>query len=338
MMRRIMILAGLFLGLAGAAWFFGQGVLNKPMALPDGGLTVDVPAGMSLRALGERLAAEDVLQYPTVLVAYARLMGQASAIKAGEYEIAAGTTPRGLLQQLVEGRVRLHSLTIVEGWTTRDLVRALRKSSYIRFTESDADDKTLVRAVELPGPSPEGWFFPDTYRFPKGTTDRELLRMAHERMQVVLDQAWAGRAAGLPLRSPYEALILASIVEKETALDRERPRVAGVLARRLKAGMKLQTDPTVIYGLGEDFTGDLTRRQLSRDSPYNTYTRTGLPPTPISLPGEASILAAVHPDDSDALYFVASPERDGSHVFSATLREHNAAVKKYLESLRDNGK
>lgn len=338
MMRRILVLAGLLLGLTASAWFFGQSVLNQAMKLPDDGLTVDVPAGMSLRALADRLASGDVLQYPTVLVAYARLLGQASAIKAGEYEIAAGSTPRGLLQQLVEGRVKLHSLTIVEGWTTQDLVRALRNSNYIRLTLADVDDDGLARAAELSGTRAEGWFFPDTYRFPKGTTDLALLRMAHERMQVVLDQAWAGRAAGLPLRSPYEALILASIVEKETALDRERPQVAGVFIRRLKAGMKLQTDPTVIYGLGEDFTGDLTRRHLGRDTPYNTYTRAGLPPTPISLPGEASILAAVHPDASDSLYFVASPGRDGSHVFSATLREHNAAVRKYLESLRESAK
>jgi len=338
MMRRVLVVACLLLGLIAGTWLFGQSVLNQAMKLPDGGLTVDVPAGMSLRALGDRLASDGILRYPTVLVAYARLLGHANSIKAGEYEIAAGTTPRGLLRQLVEGRVKLHSLTIVEGWTTRDLVRALRKSSYIRLTLVDVDDDALARAAELPGARPEGWFFPDTYRFPKGTTDLALLRMAHERMQVILDQAWAGRAAGLPLRSPYEALILASIVEKETALDRERPQVAGVLIRRLKAGMKLQTDPTVIYGLGEDFTGDLTRRQLGRDTPYNTYTRAGLPPTPISLPGEASILAAVHPDTSDSLYFVASPKRDGSHVFSATLREHNAAVRRYLESLRESAK
>lgn len=338
MLKRLMVLVAVLLVAAFGTWLFVQDFLNKPMTLPDTGFTLDVPVGMTLPALGARLAAAGVLDYPAALTAYARLVGQANAIKAGEYDIAAGTTPRGLLQQLVEGRVKLHALTIIEGWTTRDLARALRKNTAIRQTTADTGGDGLARAVELPGTQPEGWFFPDTYRFARGTTDREILRMAHSRMQVVLDQAWAARAPGLPLRSPYEALILASIVEKETGLDRERAQVAGVLIRRLRTGMKLQTDPTVIYGLGEEFTGDLTRRQLIRDTPYNTYTRAGLPPTPISLPGEASILAALHPDDSGALYFVASPAHDGSHVFSATLREHNVAVRKYLDSLRESAK
>jgi UPF0755 protein len=196
----------------------------------------------------------------------------------------------------------------------------------------------IAQALDLSGDHAEGWFFPDTYRFPRNTTDRELLVMAHTRMQVVLERAWAGRQKNLPLRTPYEALILASIVEKETSLDRERPRVAGVFARRLETGMRLQTDPTVIYGLGEDYDGNITRRHLARDTPYNTYTRTGLPPTPIAMPGESSLLAAVHPDDSDDLYFVATGEADGSHAFSATLREHNAAVKKYLATTRERAK
>lgn len=334
MTRRILLLLIALLVMTGGAFIFGERILNDPMKLPLEGFVLDVPSGMSLQALAEKLGREGMLRYPAILVAYGRLSGEASQIKAGEYEIPSGTTPRGLLQQLVEGRVKLHSLTIVEGWTVRDLMAAIRKSPAIRQTLPQDDAKAIARAVELDSSLAEGWFFPDTYRFPRNTTDLEILTMAHARMQIVLGKAWAGRKVELPLRNPYDALILASIVEKETALDRERPRVAGVFMRRLRAGMKLQTDPTVIYGLGGEFDGDLTRRQLARDTPYNTYTRVGLPPSPISLPGESSLLAAVHPDDSDTLYFVASGEPDGSHVFSATLREHNAAVKRYLEATR----
>jgi UPF0755 protein len=332
--RGILYALGLLVIGALAAILFADRILNEPMKLPEEPYVLDVPSGSSLKALADDLARRGLLSYPEILVLYGRLSGQASQVKAGEYEVAGGTTPRGLLQQLVEGRVKLHSLTIVEGWTVRDLRAAIRKNPMIRQTLPVDDPVALSRAVELDTRLPEGWFFPDTYRFPKSTTDVELLAQAHARMQIVLARAWAGRQAELPLRTPYEALILASIVEKETALDRERAQVAGVFVRRLAGGMKLQTDPTVIYGLGLDFDGDLTRRQLARDTPYNTYTRTGLPPSPIALPGESSILAAVHPDDSQSLYFVASGEPDGSNVFSATLREHNAAVRKYLEAMR----
>lgn len=333
MLKGLLAAIGLVLAAAGA-WLLFQGILDRPLALPEEGLTIEVPAGTTLAALGRQLADRGVLGYPRALRAYARLKGQASAIKAGEYELAPGTTPRKLLEQLVVGRAKLHSLTIIEGWTTHDLLLALRGADAIVRQTLGGDAAELAAALGLPEAAAEGWFFPDTYRFPRGTSDREVLRMAHLRMQEVLARSWAGRAPGLALRSPYEALILASIVEKETGLDSERPRVAGVFLRRLQLGMKLQTDPTVIYGLGPGFKGRLGRRDLDRDTPYNTYTRTGLPPTPISLPGEASIHAALHPDDSDALYFVASPAADGSHVFSASLPEHNAAVNKYLEALR----
>jgi UPF0755 protein len=338
-MTRRLLLAALALALvAGAAALAAREVLNMPLRTPADGLALDVPAGTSVAALGARLDAEGVYPYPQVFAAYARITGQAGAIKAGEYEVSAGSTIRDLLRQLVEGRVRLHSLTIVEGWTLGDLQRAMRRNKAIRTTLPKDDPGAVVRALEIGTPSPEGWFFPDTYRFPRGTTDVELLGMAHARMKILLEQAWQGRSQGLPLASAYEALVLASIIEKETALDRERPQIAGVFIRRLASGMKLQTDPTVIYGLGEEFDGDLTRRQLLKDTPYNTYTRTGLPPSPIALPGEGALLAAVHPDDSDALYFVASGEPDGSHVFSANLRAHNAAVKKYLDTVREAAK
>lgn len=332
-LKRFLIAIILLLAAAGT-WLLFQSILDRPMALPDEGLVIDVPVGTTLAALGERLAAEGVLGSPRALRLHARMQGQAHAIKAGEYELAPGTTPRKLLQQLVEGRARLHSLTIIEGWTTHDLLLALRQAEPLVRQTLDGGLDGLAALLDFPGAGVEGWFFPDTYRFPRGTSDRDILRMAHLRMQQVLARAWEERAPGLALQSPYEALILASIIEKETGLDRERAQVAGVFLRRLQTGMRLQTDPTVIYGLGPDFKGRLRRRDLDQDTPYNTYTRMGLPPTPISLPGEASIRAALHPDDSDALYFVASPAADGSHVFSANLHEHNAAVKKYLEALR----
>jgi UPF0755 protein len=322
----------LLVGIAAMA----QRELNSPLKLPATGHELIVAPGTSLRSLAGRLEAEGILSSALVLTTYGRLSGQASRLQAGEYEVVAGTTPLGLLQQLVEGRVRLHTLTIIEGWTIRELMRAVRKHPAIKHTLKTQDAPDLARTLQLGSESPEGWFFPDTYKFPRGTTDIEILTRAHDRMRVVLDQAWSRRRSDLPLRSAYEALILASIVEKETALDREKTRVAGVFARRLQSGMRLQTDPTVIYGLGEEFDGNLTRRQLGKDTPYNTYLRPGLPPSPISMPGESSLLAAVHPDDSRALYFVASGEDDGSHVFSETLREHNAAVKKYLSVAREN--
>ena len=232
------------------------------------------------------------------------------------------------------GRVRLHALTIVEGWTVQELLAAVRAHPAIRQTLTADSPESLAAELGLARPHAEGLFFPDTYRFARGTSDVEVLRQAQALMQKKLASAWARRAPDLPLNDPYEALILASIVERETALDRERPLIAGVFLRRLRRGMRLQTDPTVIYGLGSTFDGDLRRRDLRSDTPYNSYTRAGLPPTPIALPGEASLLAAVQPAPGEALYFVATGLPDGSHVFSATLAEHEAAVARYLARLR----
>lgn len=333
MRRGLLLLGAVGLGLAAGAGWLGRTALREPLHLPEAGYVLEVPAGASLRSVTTRLGEEGILAHPRIVLTYGRISGMAGAIKAGEYQVVPGTTPTGLLYQLVEGKVRLHSLTIVEGWTTDDLMQAIRRHPAIRSAPPAAAGE-VMEAAAGGAEHPEGWFFPDTYRFPRGTTDEALLRMANERMKTVLERAWSGRSAGLPLRSPYEALILASIVEKETGLDRERTRIAGVFVRRLRAGMRLQADPTVIYGLGPAFDGNLTRRQLTQDGPYNTYSRTGLPPTPISLPGESSILAVLHPDDADTLYFVASGEDDGSHVFSATLREHNAAVKRFLAAAK----
>jgi UPF0755 protein len=232
---------------------------------------------------------------------------------------------------LVEGRGVMYPLTIVEGWRFADLLGALRAHPAVVPLGLAAEE--IMAELGSPGLHPEGQFLPDTYVFPKGTTELVVLRSAHEALRAALDAAWLGRAAQTVLADPYSALILASIIEKETALPAERAKISGVFQQRLARGMRLQTDPTVIYGLGENFDGNLRRRDLARDTPYNTYTRRGLPPTPIALPSSASIEAAVNPELTDALYFVATGEPDGSHRFSATVDEHNAAVREYLRRL-----
>jgi len=236
------------------------------------------------------------------------------------------------LAKLVAGQVYLHQLTIVEGWRFTDLLKAVR--AHPAIVASTFDGAAIMAALGEPGVHPEGQFFPDTYSFPKGTADVELLRLAHQALVTRLDAAWEARDPDTLLKTPYEALILASIIEKETALATERKLIAGVFYQRLRRNMRLQTDPTVIYGLGDAFDGNLRRQDLERDTPYNTYTRSGLPPTPIALPGAGSIEAAVAPEISDAVYFVATGRADGSHSFSATLEEHERAVRAYLRQLR----
>jgi len=329
--RRALVIVGL-IGAAGVWWF--NYVIHAPMPVAESGYSLEVERGTSLRLLARRLGAEGIMPFPRAFSAYGRLTGRASRIQAGEYELEPGTTPASLLQQLVQGRVRLHALTVLEGWTVRELMAALAEHPAIEHTLSVETPEELAMALEMDYPHAEGWFFPETYRFPRGTSDVEFLRTANQLMQEKLDEAWSIRAIGTNLQTPYDALILASIVERESALDSERPMIAGVFTRRLQKGMRLQTDPTVIYGLGSAFDGNLTRKHLKTDTPYNTYTRKGLPPTPISLPGEAALLAAVGPADGEALYFVASGLEDGSHVFTATLEEHNAAVSQYLAELR----
>jgi UPF0755 protein len=335
MIRRlswVVILAMIVVGGA-AAWL--NAYLNEPMTIADSGHLLDVGKGRSLTSVANQLAGEEILSYPRVLALYGRLSESASRIQAGEYEIQAGATPKSLLQQLVAGRVKLHSLTVVEGWTVAELLSSIRAHPAIKKTLNPETSIDLVTAMGLDYAHPEGLFFPDTYRFPRGTSDVELLRRAYDLMQERLADAWSDRQAGLILSDPYQALILASIVERETALASERPEVAGVFLRRLAKGMRLQTDPTVIYGLGTAFTGNLTRRHLESDSPYNTYTRSGLPPTPIALPSESALRAVVNPASGEALYFVATGRADGSHYFTATLDEHNAAVARYLAFLRE---
>jgi UPF0755 protein len=266
------------------------------------------------------------------LIALGRLERVDRSIKAGNYELPAGTTLSGLLAKLTQGDVTQTSFKIVEGWSLRDLREALRGEADIAKTVVDLPEAEMMRAIGASPAQAEGWFFPDTYFFATGATDASLLKRAHRAMQQRLDAAWGARAPGLPLGSAYEALVLASIVEKETGRAADRPLIASVLINRLRQGMRLQADPTVIYGIGETFDGNLTKRDLDTDTAYNTYLRDGLPPTPIALPSQASLDAVLHPPATQYMYFVS--RGDGSSEFSASLSDHNRAVSKYQKSGR----
>ena len=296
-------------------------------------LTFKVPAGSRLSRVAAELAARGVLARPRALLLYARWKGIASNIKAGEYEIESGATPRSLLDKLVSGQVLLHSLTIVDGWRVLDLMTAMRRNPDVLAT-LPATSADVMEKLGMPGVNAEGQFLPETYRFPSGTTDVDILRQAHAALARTLNAAWMNRDPSIPLHNIDELLIMASIVEKESGLPQELPKIAGLYLHRFKIGMRLQADPTVIYGLGDSYDGDLHTVDLRTDGPYNTYTRTGLPPTAIALPGAAAIEATAHPENTDALYFVASGRGDGSHVVSATLEQHNAAVAQYLARQR----
>jgi UPF0755 protein len=320
------------------AWLAVDRWLDTPMAVDDAGNRIEVPVGQSFSRTAWILAANGLIDHPRLFAAYARLHGTDARVRAGEYEIPPGTSPRQLLALLESGAVVRRSITVVEGWTFRDLRRALEGDTAIVQTLAGKDDAAVMTALGEPGVAPEGLFFPDTYLYDKGTTDLAILRTARQRMRAELEAAWEVRAQDLPLETAYEALVLASIVEKETALATERARIAGVFMHRLRAGMRLQTDPAVIYGLGLDFDGNLRRSDLERDGPYNTYTRAGLPPTPIALPGAASLAAAVRPDERGETYFVATGLPDGSHEFSRTLAEHERAVARYLRQYRNQAR
>ena len=308
--------------------------LDAPLAVEGDAVSIEIPRGQPLATTARELADRGVLTHPRWLQLYAQATGADARIKAGEYAIEPGTTPRSLLALFESGKVVQHSVTLVEGWTFREARRAIAREPHLQHTLDAQDDAAVMAALGEPGQHPEGRFFPDTYLFGKGTTDLEILRQAHARMRDELAAAWAARAADLPLDSPDQALVLASLVEKETALASERPRIAGVFTTRLRKGMRLQTDPTVIYGLGERFDGNLRRADLEGDGPYNTYTRAGLPPTPIALPGAEALRAAVNPDERGDLYFVATGLPDGSHEFTRTLAAHEAAVRRYLVRYR----
>jgi len=300
---------------------------QRPLQVGEAGVQLELLPGESFSAMARELEQRSIIDDARYLKWMARLKGVSHRIQAGEYRITPGTTPPELLSMLVAGRVEQYTLTLVEGWSFREVMEAVRSHPKLRQTLDAADPQTVMAQLGYPGQHPEGRFFPDTYHFPGNLTDVEFLRRAYRAMERRLAQEWAERAEGLPYETPYEALVMASIVEKETGQPDERAAIAGVFVRRLQRGMRLQTDPTVIYGLGAGFDGNLRRRDLRGDTPYNTYRHHGLPPTPIAMPGGAALHAALHPAEGDALYFVS--RGDGSHHFSATLEEHNRAVARY---------
>jgi UPF0755 protein len=312
--------------------------LDTPLHL-TAPLRFKVPAGASFARVAADLAGQGVVANPRVWTWYARFKGLAPAVKAGEYEIQPGTTPRELLTKMVNGQVLLHSFTIVDGWRVQDLLEALRRNPDIATTLPEpanlpAQAASIMAKLGSPNSDAEGQFLPETYRFIAGTSDLELLRQAHSALVHELEAAWANRDPDLPLHSSNELLIMASIVQKESGLPQELPKIAGLYLHRLSIGMRLQADPTIIYGLGQRYDGNIHTVDLQTDGPYNTYTRAGLPPTPIALAGAAVIRATARPEKTDAIYFVASTKGDGSHVFSATLDQHNAAVAAYVAHQR----
>lgn len=291
-------------------------------------LTITIEAAASFNEIAQQLKSIGTITEPLYLKIYARLTHKAQKIKAGEYQIKTVLTPLQLLDFFIAGRTRQYAFTIVEGWSFRQLRSALYDTALVlEIHTKGLPAEELMETLGLPGIRPEGQFLPDTYQFPRGTSDIAFLQRAYQAMQKYLNAAWAERDENLVVKTPYEALILASIVEKETAVVQERPLIAAVFMSRLRINMHLQTDPTIIYGLGEDFDGNIRRKHLRQDTPYNTYTRNGLTPTPIAMPGRAAIDAILHPDVSKALYFVS--RNDGTHQFSRTLKEHEAAVDKY---------
>jgi UPF0755 protein len=321
--RFLLTAAALVLAAAAAVAYW----LHRPLALAGDTAELSIEAGSSPREIANDWVDAGVQTSPLLLYEWFRWSGQAKKIRAGSYEINRQTTPRQLLNKMVRGDESLATVRLIEGWTLRQFRAELAKAERLQPSTAGLSDAQLMAALGAPEQPAEGAFFPDTYAYSKGSTDLAVLRRAHHAMKARLDAAWEKRSADLPLRSPQEALVLASIIEKETGTPQDRGLVAAVFVNRLRAGMALQTDPTVIYGLGPAFDGNLRKRDLLADTPYNTYVRAGLPPTPIAMPGKASLLAAVRPDPSRALYFVA--RGDGSSEFSETLAAHNRAVNKY---------
>ena len=315
-----------------AAWAAGvfylqyQKALNAPLIAEGDGI-ITVKRGDTLASLNRELVQRGIIHSDWVLPVYARLNPQAANIKAGDYRIDASASLPSLMNDITNGKVVVYNITVVEGKTFKDLRASLVQTAGIEHTLNDKTDAQIATLLGIDG-SPEGWFMPETYQFHRGSSDLELLKRMYGEMQRTLEQEWPNRAEGLPLANPYQALTLASIIEKETGVASERSQIAGVFVRRLQKDMLLQTDPSVIYGAA-DYHGDLTRKHLQTDTPYNTYINKGLPPTPIALPGKASIQAALHPADGDSLYFVADGK--GGHTFSATYEEHQQAVARYLK-------
>ena len=297
------------------------------IVLPQQQAVFLIESGSNIKSIAQDLSLQQIINDPWLFILLAKLKGVETRVRAGEYKIESGQTADELLELFTRGNSIQYSFTVIEGWSFRQLLAAIAEDPILIHTLQDKTDQEIMNLLGYPDQHPEGLFFPDTYRFPKGTRDIDFLKRSYEVMQKHLLREWEQRAPDLPLKSSYEALILASIIEKETGAAFERPLISAVFTERLRRNMRLQTDPTIIYGLGEQFDGDIRFRDLKKDTPYNTYLHSGLTPTPIALPGLEAIRSALHPAESDALYFVS--QGDGTHHFSATLDEHNAAVQKY---------
>ncbi|MBT8145262.1 MAG: endolytic transglycosylase MltG [Gammaproteobacteria bacterium] len=300
--------------------------LNAPLPVFEP-VVFELASGSTLSGVSEQLSRQRLLDHPLVFELWARFTDSAQRLQAGEYEIEPGMTPRQLLEKITSGDVKQYQLTLVEGWTFKQALQAIRDIPGIVSTLQDLSVTEIASQLGLQHSNPEGLIFPDTYYFSKGTTDLEILQRAADRLDSILEESWRKRLGALPIDTPYQALVLASIVEKETAVPEERRRVAGVFVRRLEQGIRLQSDPTVIYGMGESYEGNIDRNALNERTPYNTYRINGLPPTPIALVGKEAIDASLNPEPGDYLYFVS--RGDGSHYFSVTLDEHNEAVRRY---------
>ncbi len=333
---KLLVLAGFALAAAFCAWLVGMAML--PLQLPSQQLSSNtlefsIVSGSALRSVTRQIAEAGVPLSEAHFNLMVRLAGKGSRIKAGSYEISQGVAPWEILQKITSGDVMLSELLLVEGWTFAQMRTALNDNPDLRHDTTAMDEAQIMAKLGAPEGTPaEGQFFPDTYLFAKGEPDLKVMARAHRLMQKQLEQVWQARGEGLLVKTPYEALILASIVEKETGDPTERPTISGVFSNRLRIGMRLQTDPTVIYGMGDRYRGNIRKTDLETDTAFNTYTRAGLPPTPIAMPGLASMRAAVNPAKTDALYFVA--RGDGAHQFSRTLDEHNRAVTRFQKKGR----
>ncbi|MBI3561406.1 MAG: endolytic transglycosylase MltG [Gammaproteobacteria bacterium] len=327
--RIFMFIVLLVVGAAVGLWLDIQRFLSTPLQLPREDYTIEVKPGATLRRVAKQLAAQGIVNKPQYLLWYARWYKQNDRIHVGEYRIEPADTPATLLDHMLQGRVIQYAITIIEGWTFEQLLQVINSDPVLQHTLRGLDHQAIMLRLGHPGIYPEGHFLPDTYQFPRGTTDLAFLQRAYQAMEGFITAQWQQRDTAIAPRSIEEALTLASIVEKETGLASERSAISGVFNRRLLKRMKLQSDPTVIYAMGERFKGNLRKRDLSIASPYNTYQVYGLPPTPIALPGKAAIEATLHPDKTDNLYFVSKNDGSGQSYFSATLEQHNNAVMKY---------
>jgi UPF0755 protein len=331
MLIALLLVAALAALAAGTLWWWASQPLSLP-ALAKGEEVVDlhIPSGSSAGSISKSIAkaSGSGASQELLLNVWLRISGKAGDLKAGSYEISSSDSPRSLIEKIAAGRQSIRAVTFIEGWNWRQVRAALAKAQHLKNDTAAMSDAQIMERLGRPGQHPEGRFFPDTYRYAKGASDLTVLRAALQMLDKQLASAWQARRADLPLTSPDELLIMASIVEKETGAPQDRATISGVFANRLRINMRLQTDPTVIYGLGEAFDGNIRKRDLQTDTPYNTYTRAGLPPTPISMPGQAALAAAAQPANTRALYFVA--RGDGSSEFSETLDAHNRAVNKYI--------